>query len=68
MRGMLERYISWCMECYATIMMNLGYLNRPAHVLNRAQVDELLEIRRNLGVNSGGIPRCAEDLTSGETN
>jgi L-fuculose-phosphate aldolase len=50
------------LECYATIMMNLGYLNRPAHILNRAQVDELLEIRRNLGVTSGGIPLCAEDL------
>ena len=50
------------LECYATIMMNLGYLNRPPCVLNRAQVDELLEIRRNLGVTSGGIPLCAEDL------
>jgi L-fuculose-phosphate aldolase len=56
------------LECYATIMMNLGYLNRPAHVLNRTQVDELLEIRRNLGVTSGGTPRCAEDLESVKTN
>ena len=51
------------LECYATIMMNLGYLNRPPCVLNRSQVEELLEIRRNLGVTSGGIPLCAEDLT-----
>ena len=51
------------LECCATIMMNLGYLNRPPCVLTRSQVDELLEIRRNLGVTSGGIPLCAEDLT-----
>lgn len=50
------------LECYATIMMSLGYLNRPPCLLTRAQVDELLEIRQNLGVTSGGIPRCAEDL------
>ena len=50
------------LECYATIMMNLGYLNRPPCLLTRAQVDALLEIRQNLGVTSGGIPRCAEDL------
>lgn len=50
------------LECYATIMMNLGYLNQPPCVLNRSQVEELLEIRKNLGVTGGGIPRCAEDL------
>lgn len=51
------------LECYATIMMNLGYLNRPPCVLNRAQVEDLLQIRRNLGVSAGGVPLCAEDLT-----
>jgi len=50
------------LECYATIMMNLGFLSRPACLLNRSQVEELLEIRRNLGVETGGIPVCAEDL------
>jgi len=50
------------LECYAAIMMNLGYLNRPPCLLTRAQVEELLEIRRNLGVTTGGTPRCAEDL------
>ena len=50
------------LECYATIMMNLGYLNRPPCLLTRAQVEELLDIRRNLGVTTGGTPRCAEDL------
>lgn len=53
------------LECCSEIMKNLGYLNAPAHVLTRAQVAELLEIRRRLGVTGGGIPCCAEDL-SGE--
>ena len=44
------------------MMMNLGYLNRPAHVLDRARTRELVEIRRRMGVEAGGMPRCAEDL------
>ena len=56
------------LECYATIMMNLGYLNRPPQVLNRSQVGELLEIRRKLGVSAGGVPRCAEDLSPAEND
>ncbi len=50
------------LECVAQIMLNLGYLNRPACLLERSQVEELVEIRRSLGVNTGGIPRCAEDI------
>lgn len=50
------------LECCASVMMNLGYLDRPAQVLRRSQVNELLEIRRGLGVHTGGTPRCAEDL------
>lgn len=50
------------LECYATIMKNLGYLNRPAHVLTRSQVAELLEKREKLGVRTGGTPLCAEDF------
>ena len=50
------------LECYAAILMNLGYLNRPAHVLDRAQTRELVDIRRRMGVEAGGVPRCAEDL------
>jgi len=51
------------LECCATIMMNLGYLNKPAHVLTRAQVAELVDARKNFGITTGGIPRCAEDIT-----
>ena len=50
------------LECYAMIMMHLGYLNRPAQLLTRSQVAELLEIRKNLGVMTGGVPVCAEDV------
>ena len=55
------------LECCASIMKELGYLNRPAQPLDRAQVRELLEIRENLGVHTGGTPLCAEDLASGRT-
>lgn len=49
-------------ECCAEIMERLGYLNRPPHVLTRRQVAELIEKREALGVTSGGVPLCAEDL------
>lgn len=52
------------LECYAATMINLGLLNRPAQVLTRSEVHELLEIRRKLGISSGGIPRCKEDLSA----
>ena len=50
------------LECVAQVMKNLGYLDRPAHVLTRAQVAELIAIRENMGVTAGGTPLCAEDL------
>lgn len=50
------------LECVAQVMQNLGYLRRPAHVLTRAQVAELIAIREKLGITAGGTPLCAEDL------
>ncbi len=50
------------LECCAMIMEKLGYLNRPAKLLTREQVQELVEKRQGLGVKSGGFPRCAEDM------
>ena len=50
------------LECVAQVMKNLGYLDRPAHVLTRAQVAELIAIREKLGVTAGDTPLCAEDL------
>jgi len=49
------------LECYAQIMMNLGYLNKPAQLLTREQVDELLQKRKALGIFTGGTPKCRED-------
>ena len=49
------------LECYARIMMNLGYLNKPPQLLTRSQLTELLEKRKALGVFTGGIPKCRED-------
>lgn len=50
------------LECCANIMKNLGYLDRPACVLTRAQTQELVDIRAALGVTAGGVPRSAEDM------
>ncbi|MBE6961681.1 MAG: class II aldolase/adducin family protein [Ruminococcaceae bacterium] len=50
------------LECCASVMKNLGYLNVPPHVLTRSQVYELLELRERQGVFTGGTPLCAEDL------
>jgi len=49
-------------ECCATVMMNLGYLDRPAQLLTRAQMEELVAMRGNFGVTAGGLPLCAEDI------
>ena len=50
------------LECCASVMKNLGYLNHPPHVLTRSQMYELLELRERQGVFTGGTPLCAEDL------
>lgn len=50
------------LEHCANILLKLGWLNQPPCLLTREQVDELLDIRRRLGVNSGGVPRCAGDM------
>ena len=62
--GLQAYYRMESLECYATIMMNLGYLNRSARVLTQSEVNELLEIRRSLGITTGGTPVCSEDLTA----
>lgn len=54
------------LECCASIMMNLGYLNRPPQVLTRKQVGELVALREERGVSAGGRPLCAEDLAGVE--
>lgn len=46
-------------EYYATILMYTGNVIRRQNVLSCDQVKKLLEIRKNLGITSGGIPPCA---------
>lgn len=51
------------LECCAAVMQQLGHLEgRKPCVLSRDEVGELLEVRKKLGVTSGGQPRCREEL------
>jgi L-fuculose-phosphate aldolase len=50
------------MENYALILIYTGKLIGRTNVLSRSQVDELLKIRKQLGVVSGGVPSyCAPE-------
>jgi L-fuculose-phosphate aldolase len=54
-------------EHYAMQVMYTSYIIGRANTLTCAQVEEVLEIRRGLGVESGGVPsreRCAETATN----
>ena len=52
------------LECCASVMKNLGFLNDlPPCLLTRAQTRELLDLRAQQGITTGGTPLCAEDLT-----
>lgn len=46
-------------EYYATILMYTGYIIERQNTLSSSQVERLLEIRRKLGITTGGIPSCA---------
>lgn len=46
-------------EHYAMILMLTGRVIGKAKLLSRPQIDELLEIRRKLGVTTGGAPSFA---------
>lgn len=47
------------LEYYATVLMYTGNIIGKANVLNCNQVSQLLQIREQLGINSGGIPQCS---------
>lgn len=49
------------LEHYATIMMYTTNIIGKANLLSRDQINRLVEIRSNMGVESGGIPRCKEE-------
>ncbi|MBR6736088.1 MAG: class II aldolase/adducin family protein [Oscillospiraceae bacterium] len=62
--GALQAYYRMeSLECYAQIMMNLGYLNKPACLLTKTQVDELIEKREKHGVKTGGVPVSSEEIS-----
>jgi len=46
-------------EYYATILMYTGNIIGRQNVLSCSQVNKLLDIRKKLGITSGGIPPCA---------
>lgn len=52
------------MEYYATILMYTGRVIGKQNELSCSQVNELLEIRKVLGISSGGIPPCALTATN----
>ena len=45
-------------EHYAMVIMYTGNIIGKANVLSCDQVGELVEIRRRMGISSGGIPAC----------
>lgn len=47
------------LEYYATILMYTGSIIGRQNELSCSQVDELLHIRKNLGIDKGGVPPCA---------
>ena len=52
------------MEHYAMILMYTGNILGKANVLSCDQVRELGEIRRHLGITTGGVPECAPVATN----
>ena len=52
------------MEHYAMILMYTGNVIGRANVLSCDQVQELLDIRKSMGVTTGGVPACAMNPTN----
>lgn len=63
--GIEAYYRMETLECCAQVMEKLGCLNVKPHILSRAQVQELVDIRQRLGVKAGGRPLAAEDIEKG---
>ncbi len=63
--GMEAYYRMETLECCAQVMEKLGYLRVEPRLLSRTQVQELLDIRRRLGVKAGGRPLAQEDIEKG---
>lgn len=54
------------MEYYATILMYTGNIIGKQNELSCHQVDDLLGIRRQLGILSGGAPSCSKTASNQE--
>ncbi|GMO43084.1 MAG: class II aldolase/adducin family protein [Treponemataceae bacterium] len=53
------------LEHYAMILMYTGSIIGKANMLSRSQVRELVKIRENLGIRTGGIPtHCADEAAN----
>ena len=63
--GIEAYYRMETLECCAQVMEKLGCLSVKPHILSRAQVQELVDIRQRLGVKAGGRPLAAEDIEKG---
>lgn len=50
-------------ENYAKIMMYTGFIGKR-NLLSTSQVNDLLEIRKKLGITSGGIPKTVDVATN----
>lgn len=53
-------------EHYAMILMYTGNIIGKANVLSCEQVSELIDIRKKLGITSGGVPPCSARATNTE--
>ena len=51
-------------EHYAMVIMYTGNIIGKANVLSCDQVGELIEIRKRMGINSGGVPACTARPTN----
>lgn len=51
-------------EHYAMVIMYTGNIIGKANALSCEQVNELIEIRKKLGITSGGIPACTAVATN----
>lgn len=47
------------LEYYATVLMYTGNIIGKANVLSCNQVSDLMQIRQNLGIATGGVPQCS---------
>lgn len=52
------------LEHYATILMVTQNIIGKYNCLSSGQVQSLLEIRKSLGIRSGGVPQCAVEPTN----